>query len=314
MKIINFNKENLESLEYKNSYLIASSGTEERGIYFSKKLKKLGYLEFINKKVMGFNNWRMEGNRKSNDDFFKSNNFKIEIADGDEDKIIKKMLNNIIQDKNKEIKIIIDYSCMTRMWYSAVLDYFRNLNYDKIVTLYFCYSSAKFLGAPKKEFSNIYVGPLKGFSYLSVPTKPSALLINLGYEAKRAIGLKEYLDAETFIFYPTLEKRSIQYIKEIEDRNKEIIRRIKPGNIIRYPFYDLKQTYSILIDLCKDLREDFRIVIAPCGAKSFSLISLITSIKLNDIDVWRITAGKAPEPENRIADGEISILKLQFGL
>jgi hypothetical protein len=42
---------------------------------------------------------------------------------------------------------------------------------------------------------------IEGFSFFSVPNKPSALIIGLGYEKNKAFGLTEYFDAETFLFY-----------------------------------------------------------------------------------------------------------------
>lgn len=60
---------------------------------------------------------------------------------------------------------------------------------------------------------------------------------------------------------------------------------------------------------CDDLLRNYRVILAPCGPKPFTLLSLITAIKLPDIDVWRISSGKAAPTIDKVADGEVFFLR-----
>jgi len=62
-----------------------------------------------------------------------------------------------------------------------------------------------------------------------------------------------------------------------------------------------------------DLTQTNRIVLAPCGPKIFSLICLVESIKLENVDVWRISSSKnASNVSDKLADGKITFYKLTF--
>lgn len=57
---------------------------------------------------------------------------------------------------------------------------------------------------------------------------------------------------------------------------------------------------------------DFRIVIASCGPKPFTLISMLTASVLPDIDVWRISGNKGFDNANREPDGEVLCFFVEY--
>lgn len=296
----------VEDLEF--DCLICSSGFEERATHVSKSV------EFkVNKKiVIGFKNHETEGYRKSNDAYYNSNGFELLLENADESDKILSILNSLVKStKGGGIKIAIDYSSMTRVWYSAILYFFDTLNYNSNVDLFFFYSYSKFAKPLNSDVRNIHIGPIKNYSFLSIPDKPTALIIGLGYEKERAFGLTEYFDAETYLFVADKSK-GVEFYNAVQKANLALLSSAKPENIFEYSLQHLNHSESLLYAVCKSLRSDYRLVLAPTGPKPFSLLCLITSIRLKNIDVWRISAGHFSKPSRKEPEGSISVYQVSF--
>ncbi len=289
--------------------IITSSGYEARSTFIA---QNLNLREIKQKIVLAFSNENQTINRSSNDLFFTHNSFLQILADSDTEDEIFNYLSEHLIDGKEEFNIVIDYSSMTRIWYSSILKYFfYNQSLESKVNLFFCYAIAKFIPSPKENAYNLHIGPIRGFSNLTVPQKPTALIIGLGYEKSRAWGLNEYFDGETFAFY-TDNVKEPKYSQEVEKNNSVLLSELKPENICRYSINDLSSLYSTLFSLTKDLSSSYRVIIASCGPKPFTLISLIIALERRDIDAWRISAGKGAIPVDKIAEGEIAVFKVCF--
>ena len=167
-----------------------------------------------------------------------------------------------------KVNIYIDYSSMTRNWYSFLLFSFSNILYRDKVFVYLAYSHANYIPNDNETALNRIVTPLYGFCDLGVPSKPTALIIGLGNEPDRAYGLKEYFDAVPYLFYSD-QSYNENYSKEVEQQNSAIFQEVNANNIFGYPIHDLVFTNYILQNLCLTLVEKYRVVIAPCGPKPF---------------------------------------------
>lgn len=286
---------------------ICSSGFEERASY----LARVADLKVQQKVVLCFNNFEEEGFRKINDSFYKKRGFQFIYADGDQAEHIIEILKSTIKPDKSEINIGIDYSSMTRVWYSAIVNFFDVLQHDNRVNLYFSYSFSKFSQPINTNVRNLHIGPIKNFSSLSIPDKPTALIIGLGYEKERAFGLTEYFDAETYFFIADKSKGE-DYFDAVINANSALIDSAKPENIFEYSLQYLNNSESLLYAVCKSLKSDYRLVLAPTGPKPFTLLCLLISIRFKNIDVWRISAGKYSQPSNKEPEGTFSIYKVSF--
>ncbi|APU97168.1 hypothetical protein BV902_13100 [Sphingobacterium sp. B29] len=245
--------------------------------------------------------------------FLKKNNCTIKLADGNDSNVIHDILDTFALNCSLEsIRILIDYSSMTRVWYGEILSYFRDTPHNFTeVEITFAYSFAKFVSPPSENYRNLYVSPIDGFSYFSIPDKPTAVLIGLGYEKNKAFGLSEYFDGETFVFYndDAIDNR---FNTSIETINQSLLEVIAEENKFSFPIYDLEFSERQLLSLCSYLQNEYRIIIAPTGPKPFTLISLIISLKIREIDVWRISQGDNRKAIPFQAEGKLSLYKVKF--
>lgn len=190
---------------------------------------------------------------------------------------------------SEEITLVIDYSCMTKPWYYSIVLYLKNResNFKKICA-YFSYTPSKF-NEPKAPKPNKEIGPLPG-KYIVPTDKPKALIVCLGYEQNKAEGIIEHLDPKvSYIFYtnPASEKK---FVQTLETNNKSILKE-RLENTITYPFNDLLFLERKLTSLYFQLKDEYSVIIAPLGPKPFTFISIMMSVKYNDIDIWRVGSG-----------------------
>jgi len=232
--------------------------------------------------------------------------FTIEQKHDENEQLIKYLNNYIDSQKTKNLKILVDYSSMSRLWYSAILFYFKYLKTDKSISLYFSYSIPK---KPKTigKYKGIHFSPIEYFSRISIPEKPTALIVCLGDNAFQSIGLQNFFDAEKAILFFAESK----YQEEILSLNKSIIEKTPDKNLFGFPLRDTLYTKFILEKISKEISNDYRIVIAPCGPKTFTLASFIVAMSIEEIDIWRVSKS-SQVVELKEPNGEVIITSIKM--
>jgi hypothetical protein len=291
---------------------IASSGFERRASHQASR-----YFGACPQKIaLGFSKENTDPIRIQNDTIFNNSNFVIMIVDGEDTRcsILNEITNQIVEIAKSKgyANIYIDYSCMTKNWYAYLLYNINQLNNTELIKLTFGYTHSIFVPFNGTQTLNRVVMPLFGYCSLSVPSKPTALIIGMGNEPARISGLKEYFDAIPFLFYTDATYNPC-FSKEIEKNSNEILAETRKENIFQYPIHDLIYTFNLLDNLCNVLLDDYRVILAPCGPKPFSLLSMIVSLKSDNlIEVWRISPGHKLPKVNREPSDLISVLEVTF--
>ncbi len=278
----------LEFESVKNEHfdvLIAVSGYEKRCSYLSEHLP----LNQFTKLVFAFTEKNKDAYRIENDEFFRKRDFEFIDSSGSTGNEIQKTLESVLNSFEQEkIRILIDYSCMTKEWYATIVNYFVNWDMKlKEVDLVFSYTPSAFEKSKKRSILK-----RKKHKYpdkqINSQNKPVSLVLGLGYDQDQAFELINRLrPARTFAFYsdPSIDNR---FVKEVESRNNEILNSLPPENVYRYPMDDLKKINLILKDLCVDLRLDSQLILAPLGPKPFALSCMLLSARYPDIWIWRL--------------------------
>ncbi len=268
--------------------LLTASGYESRASFLTREILNTDAIS--EKEVLSFKTQLDNENHKENDILFEKKLFKRTLSSGSSGRDIISILEKFISSTaKKKITIVIDYSSMTRIWYGAVISYLREAKFpEKELHVIFSYTEAEFTKPPIDETETLNFTPIEGFCNLSIPAKPTALITALGYEKKRAFGLLDYFDAEKVSYFYTNEN---SYTEEVLIRNKEILEICDEESKYPYSLQKILITHLILQDLCKSLSQKYRIILAPCGPKPFTLISFITASENESVDLWRISAG-----------------------
>lgn len=289
--------------------VIAASGYERRATVVAREIQ---LLKMRRRLVLGFTD-RMVLNRIRNDKIFSRLGYDSIPAEGRSDEVIRTVVKAHFEEVSKRnVTMLVDYTSMTRVWYAGIIDFLKtsSLDVDK-VDVYFLYTPSRFAKA-RPPGPNTYMGPIPGFCSLSLPDKRSALVIGLGYERQRGLGLVEYVEpAETVLLFsdPALDSK---FVDEVKRNNRELLTKVDKNNILTYPLADLRTTASILTSLCLSLSDDYRVIVAPLGPKPFTLLCLLLATRYQNFDVWRVSAGEAGPPYDRPPLSPILLCKTTF--
>ena len=297
----------LEKIQF--DLFILALGYEKRSVYLVEKYNistnhKIAVAHLGKQRLL---------NRKKNEIFIRNNNFEIIHASGEETFPIDIILNIIKKDENAVVKILIDYSCMTKVWYAGIINTITSLSFKcRKMEIYFSYTPAEFNALRRQKrarFINSVVH--EGQKKLSA-AKPVALIIGLGLNNLRAEMLINSIKPAVIYYLYADPANNIKYVQRVLRNNQEIIASSEIRNLYCYPLNDLNKINNILTCLCLDLRLKYKIIIAPFGPKVFSLISILIANRYPDLDVWRVSSGPDEPAIDRIPEGDPLIYKVDF--
>jgi hypothetical protein len=292
------------------NYFISASGYENRCTYLIDNVE----INAGNKIALAFDDKKNFLFREKNDKRFYDEGFVfLEESAGSKDKI-DEMLDEICTgDHDHKISILIDYSCMSKVWYAGILQYFisNELNIDNL-EVYFSYTSAVFSEPLEPEAKVLLSSPVGLLRSNISSGKPLALILGLGYEkffVQSVIDKLEHRIMYAFYSDPAFDSR---YVDRVIRNNSRILSYLPDEHIIKYPIEDLKQTDALLTSLTMKLRLDYQVSILPAGPKPFTLSSLLLAARYPDIEVWSMETGHPPAAYNRNPTGEPMVCKVLF--
>lgn len=291
--------------------IVTASGFERRATHVAQSLPVNRAPQRV---ALAFQDRQVES-RRENDKYFSKHGFELRPAAGDDDRAIRDLITERVSQlrDRKRVRILIDYTSMTRVWYASVLYTCRQLeNTCEYLDVTFTYAPSRF-SEPKATMPNEHVGPVKGFSSLNLPNRRTALVIGLGYERGRALGLSEYVEAgETYVFLanPGFDERFVTVVRR---NNEQLLRDLGKERVFSYPLADLQSTAAKLTSLVHGLYvRGYRVILAPLGPKPFGFLCFLVATRLTDLDVWRVSPGAGGSTYDRHPLGPVIACTAQF--
>ena len=211
--------------------VVAVSGYEKRSPYLMERIK----LGNETKLVLAFEERIDELNRPLNDSIFKDLGFTFINVPGNSGISVEELLGHLPQNKKKDLRILVDYSCMTKPWYASFIDFFSRISlpYRKVQIL-FSYTQSAYV-EPKKPKPLKLAEPLGYGGHGLMAGKSIALVLGLGYEKDRAEYLRKAVGPEeTYCFYadPVSDKR---FIEKVYINNFRLIDSLHKRHVFNYP-------------------------------------------------------------------------------
>lgn len=286
--------------------LICALGFESRASYFARNFsinaQKKVAISFEFNKVLAY---------EENKDFFANNGFDIAHIRDEE---IGEYLSSLVSDLTSELqlKILLDCSSLSRSKIARIAQHFHSLSRTINITLDIVYCTAVF-SEPDDENSTIKVS-----SYISSyfagwpidPTYPVSTIIGLGYDAGKAMGAIEYLEAgEYWLLKP--HGFDDKFLDEVNKANSDLLASTPDSNIIDYRLNDPVTLYLTLNSLIGGAKETSRPIIIPFGPKIFAVCSILVAInQYPEIGIWRVSSDDLETPVDRQGDGNVSCIRV----
>jgi hypothetical protein len=302
MRIARVGRFSLSDVPADCGLVVAASGYETRARHVAEALGAVGALRVS----VGFDEHKDAEARKKNDEVFLALGYEPRLASGGDGQALHSLLSGHLSHQREEgASALVDISSMTRPWCGAMV---RALMESKSKTgfrMYFAYSPAQESQEKRPYPASEVAGPVPGFMALAPPDRPTALVVGLGFDGDRALGLCDLVDparVSAFLTGPGLVPDSESRVRR---ENAEILKRVRAEDIVLYPLRQPDLALCLLDSVCGALCRDYRVVITSVGPKMFGVICLLVAGRYPDVSVWRVSAGSREPPIDRQPTGEV---------
>lgn len=214
--------------------------------------------------------------------------------------VLQKTFSEIANKKS--LKIVVDYSSMDRQWYSRILLFFNKYNDQSVLNVRCCftYSIPKLTDETfDKRFSINGLEALSGFSSISIPDRPTALIVGLGNDGRALSALRYFADIDYVHYFYT----DSMYVPTLGEKYKKLLFRSSLEFVHEYNLNNMVSVFNMLCDIYKSLKDNYRLVIISCGPKPFTLMSLVFA-QIYGIDVWYMKSNLGSHYVERQSVGE----------
>lgn len=253
--------------------------------------------------VFGFTEESHSGKRDENDKYFLDRwNRKPIPLSSDDEKPIYERLHKHTQSLDRPIHILIDYSSMSRLWYTAVLNWARFATSGKDVIIDFVYTMGKY----KKEKHPMVIREMvsiPGCEGRAFRLRESVALFGLGFHGLAALCVLDQLEVDTVYAFLASPGSTKEYVAKTRKINKALINDHKTKPLLELPLASIETCYRYLAETIAPHRPDGEITLVPMGPKPHVLASILVAMRFQEVACLRVSG--VPDPLDVKPTGEI---------
>lgn len=283
-------------------------GYEQRSTFVARHVNRNSINNPI---VLGFKESRDARQRKENDRYFSENwTPNQEIMHADDERLIFEHLQKLILERSAEphLRILVDYSSMSRMWYAAVLNWARFLRGSQTVDIDFVYS----VGTHKEPYPSMVISDIlciPGCEGGPIRLSKSIAVFGLGFEGMAALCVLDRLEPHDVYAYYANPAAFEDYPEKALEKNDVLVQLAK--HIYPLPLDSVEQTFRALAEITSGYRDDADITLIPMGPKPHVLAAILLSLRFKEIACLRVS-GKGVKPEDVEPTGDFVVTRIHF--
>lgn len=253
--------------------------------------------------VFGFTEEAHSGKRDENDKFFlKRWNRKAIPLSGDDEKPIYEHLLKHTQLSDRPIHLVMDYSSMSRLWYTAVLNWARFAASGKEMIIDFVYAMGSYEDEKRPMVIRDMVS-IPGCEGRPYCLRESVAVFGLGFHGLAALCVLDRLEADTVYALLASPGSSEEYVAKTRRINKDLIGDRKTKALLELPLASMEACYRHLADTIAPHRPDGEITLVPMGPKPHVLASILVAMRFQEVACLRVSG--TPDPLDVKPTGEI---------
>ena len=271
---------------------IFASGYESRCTYAPDCMKKFNLKEVI---VFGFEDLSHPPQRKTSDKFYSDNfNVKPINLNSSDDSLIYSQLNRFEKNNHKDsYHFLVDYSSMSRIWYSGIINWILHATPSKKITIDFVYSRGLY---------EDYIPPIVINDILAIPGcegggikyGTSLAIFGLGFYGLAALCVLDRLEADMVFAYIAKTNSKDNYDEKVKEINKELIQHYATKSILELPINSVEKSYQYLAELIAPYRNKSEVTLVPMGPKPQVLASILLAMRFPEVTCLRVSAKPPP--------------------
>lgn len=286
---------------------IFSSGFERRATFIAQNFNRYATKRVL---VLGFEAQLDVLSRQENDRFFSAWAGSIlNCSEVDDDKVLFSALDDAAQtNQDGPLRILVDYSVMTRAWYGAILTWARFATLSHNIEIDFVYASGKYMG----DFRPLAISDiisLPGFEGTSGGFRRTTAIFGLGYDKYATLAVYDRIEPDRVYCciaerYPD-DEASLKALKENDVLVESALK------VIKLPLIDVPSAFRLLADQILGMDRSTHIVIVPMGPKTHVLVTLLVALRMPWITCLH-ARGSRTAPVQVEADGTIALSRVTF--
>jgi hypothetical protein len=284
-----------------------ASGYEERCTNVPRRL----HVENVRRAVvLGFQELSIDQQREENDAFFASKwSSQPVVQRASEETAVISALAESCRSGVENLRILIDYSSMSRIWYAAILNWARFACQSKVLSLDFVYSVGEHIDIiPPMVINDIVSVP--GLEGRVERKGRSVAVFGLGFDGLATLCVLDRLEPDTVYAYYASPAAFADYPDRVREANTDLFAH-EAMNVLALPLHSVERTYRSLIELAIQHRGEARIVFVPMGPKPHVLAAMLASIRLEEIACLRVSSTRQRSETVR-ATGQIVCTRVEF--
>jgi hypothetical protein len=246
-------------------------------------------------------------------DYFRQKGFAIDQEASEGTQSIDFIISKICNKPGCQSNILIDYSCMPKKWYANLVDCLSRKNFAKEKVHIFLSYTPKIFNRGQEKKSLAYFGPMLMNRDTLVERKPVSVIAALDHHHSLTMeAIQQVKPRHILAFIPECA-HDPEYTQNVLEKNKNLLSRLDNNSIITYDAGRPEDLHSVLTSHCLDQRIHSEVLILPQGPKTFSMVSLLLSVRYPDIKLWdMISDDPAPESHHGDPAAEPVVIKATF--
>jgi hypothetical protein len=200
---------------------------------------------------------------------------------------------NVVMNKFEgELKVVLDISCVDQYYMAGLVDLLSNPPDGVTVELIVLYNIASFSPPVVDSNANESIEPVhRSFAGWSMPdSRPTSLILGLGYEPHKAEGASEYFEpSDQWVFLP--RSPVSEFLDVVKNNNRALLEKSDGVRLIEYDVDDPETTYGQIEVVISILLKNSNPVLLPFGPKIFFFLCLIHCLRHRELGVWRVSKG-----------------------
>lgn len=188
-------------------------------------------------------------------------------------------------------KILIDYSSMPRLWYSEILNFFKNYDSPLNIEMDFVYSVGEHAqGDNPQQLGDPIVLP--GCEAVATYSKHTVAIFGLGFDSGAPICMHSKIEPDNTFALVARPGALEDYSKKTLSINDEFIKE-SVDEVIFSPLSSVKQTYDSLREIFFPYRTSAITVIVPFGPKPHALAAIIAAMNYSSVTCLYSSTGSS---------------------
>lgn len=259
--------------------------------------------------VLGFAAVRDSEQRQENDRYFENQwSSRPIVLSADDEEDLYPVLQSLAQSPKRELRILVDYSSMSRLWYAGLINWARFSVATHRIVVDFVYSVGRY-GKTDRSIVIDAILPLPGCEGGALRFGTSTAVFGLGFWGEMAECVLEDLEPDRVYSFLASPGAIPEYRALVMEGNESIIQHSHA--VLEIPLFSVSAAVQHLSELVTPYRRSDEIVFVPMGPKPHVLASVLVATRFREVSCLRVSAQRQ-RPESIEASGDVIATRVEF--